>query len=135
AWGGALDAILGGSVFLDPASSQPKGFLTRVYDGNPGQLEEPTGSFLIFDGPRAAFRVSVPPWRTVDRFAFYALEARSRSAASAHLAFEDAAGRSREVTLDRRVVGTRGGLVHVEYRSRSERLAASGGVFRLAYEN
>lgn len=134
-WGGALDAILGGTVFLDPSSTQPKGFLSRIYDGSRGNLADPTGSFLIFDGPRAAFRVAVPEWREVRSIALDALEATSRSRASVHLFFTRAGFPREEIGLSRRVTGRRNGLALARYVGVASGGSWTDGEFLLAYEN
>jgi hypothetical protein len=135
AWGGALDAIVGGTIFLDASSSQPKGFLSRIYDGNRGSLADPTGTFLIFDGPRAAFRIVVPEWREVRSIALDALEATRRSRGSVHLFFTRGGFARQEIVLSRRIVERRNGLAHARYVG----LASSGGwtdgEFLLTYEN
>jgi hypothetical protein len=132
-WGGALDLILGATLRLDAGSSQPHSFVSKLYDGNPGRLEEPTGSFLIFDGARAAVRISLPEWRQVDRVSVFVLEKRGDTAAAIRLAWSGAADAS-AIALERRIVETRAGLARVEYRS-SAPIGARGGQLSLVYEN
>jgi hypothetical protein len=134
-WVGVLDVIMGDDLRLDPTSSQPKGFLSRVRTGSPGSLEDPTGSFLIFDGPRAAFRLRVPEWRSVDSFGFFALERRKGSRAVARLEFTRPAGAARAIPLARRVIATRNGLAHVHYETPQPDLGLAGGELRLVYES
>jgi hypothetical protein len=133
-WGGPLEAMLGGDVRLDASSSQPKGFVSKLYDGNAGALADPTGSFLIFDGPRAAVRVRIPAWREVGSVAVYVLEAAGATQASLGATFTKPGSAPARVEFERRVMGRQAGLVHVEYRS-TRKEALSAGELLVTYEN
>ncbi|HUQ26986.1 MAG TPA: hypothetical protein VM051_00245 [Usitatibacter sp.] len=133
-WGGELEAILGGKVRLDASSSQPKGFTSKLYDGNTGNLESPTASFLIFDGPRAVVRIAVPEWREVGSIAVYVLEATRSSKGALSVSFARQGSPGTRLKFARRVIASKAGLAHVEYRSLPG-AALSGGEFVVTYEN
>jgi len=134
-WGGPLEAMLGGLVHLDASSSQPGGYASRLYDGHVGTLEDPTGTFLVFDDSHAAIRVDVPAWRDVEAFSFYVLESARASKASARVTFTGIDRAQRELPLARRIVATRGAVAHVEYRTTGLEAALSNGQFSLVYDN
>lgn len=134
-WGGALDSILGGSILLDRSSSQPKGFLSRIYDGQFGNVDDPTGSFMIFDGPHAAIRIFAPAWREINSFGFYALETKTLSKAQAILVFKKNNEEIKKVNLLKKTLSSKKGLAHVKYYSQSEDLGLSDGEFFLVYDN
>jgi len=117
AWGGPLEAILGGEVRLDATSSQPRGFVSKLYDGHVGALADPTGSFLVFDGPRAAVRVSVPEWRDVGSVAVFVLEAAGATRAVLSATFAKPGSAPARIEFERRVTERKAGLARVEYRS------------------
>jgi hypothetical protein len=134
-WGGSLDTLLRDNLFLDASASQPKGFLSRAYDGNPGSLSEPTGSFLIFDGPVAAFRLVVPNWRKVKSFGAYVMESTESTQASFELFFEHSEGNREQLRMSRKVIAKKNGLAHVKYETELLTTAKSGGEFLFKYQN
>jgi len=134
-WGGSLDTLLRDNLFLDVSSTQPKGFLSRAYDGNPGNLSEPTGSFLIFDGPVAVFRITVPDWRTVNSFDVFVMESTKRTQASFELFFERKGGNREQLKMSRKVVSRKNGLAHVKYEAELLANAKSDGEFLFKYHN
>lgn len=134
-WDAPLNAMLRANILLTASSSQPKGFVGRLHDGNPGNVDDPTGSFLIFDGPHAAVRIRVPAWRSVDRVDFYTLEARKATRASARVDFKASSGKPRRIAVVREVVAMRGDAAHVRYHSGRHRLALRDGELVVSYDN
>ena len=134
AWGGPLDAILGGAIRLAPSSTQPKGYVSRLFDGNPGQLDDATASYLIFDGPRADIDVRLPEWRSVDRLDVFTLESANTSRARLVATYRAAAA-ERALDFKRQVVDQRGSAVRVRYTARAGGAAWRGGGFEIRYDS
>jgi hypothetical protein len=134
-WTSALDILNGSNIFLDPSSSQPKGFVSRIYDGNLGSLNDPTGSYLIFDDNKAAIRVLVPDWRVINSVDLYALESVEKTKAKVKLYFINLNGRRETLNFTRKVKAIKNGLAQVEYKSWPNNLGKTNGEFLILYDN
>jgi len=132
-WGGALEAIVGPWLTLGEGSARPRGYISKLFDGDVGSLAEPTGSVLIFDGPHVVIDVVVPTWREVGKVEFFAFELTQKTQAHARLSFVDANGRLSRVPLVRRVLEEKERLAHVAYVA--DGLSFRNGKFSFTYEN
>ena len=134
-WGGSLDVILRDNFYFDKLSSQPKGYLSRLYDGDLGNIKDPTGSFLIFDEPIAAFRIVVPPWRYVQNFSVYVLEKNKSSKSSFELFFKYSNGKNQRLRMSKQVINYKNNLAHVKYESEPFKILLNDGEFFFKYNN
>lgn len=62
-------------------SAQPRGYWSKLYDGESGKIEDPS-SFLVFDGKYVALDITLPSWRSLNSVALTAHEPRYRPGAT-----------------------------------------------------
>lgn len=112
--------------------SIPKSSIVRLYDGNLGSLNNIEKTFLEFNQPQANLELALPSWRKTDNISFTAIEV-DKQPSSVSLLFVDEKKIRKILPLKREVIGTRGSLAHVEYRT-SSNLGLPGGTLQLNYQ-
>jgi hypothetical protein len=127
-----LRLLVGEDLAFAAGSSRPLATIARLYDGDPGALDDVASTFVEFDGARAALDYRVKEWRKPRQFVLTALE-KPGDPARLRLVHVDARGRSTPVETTRRVVQRRGEAALVEHAGRAGAGLAAGTI-RIEYQ-
>ena len=135
-WNAVLNVIYGRRIRTEPESSQPLDYINKLVDGVYADfIGLPGTSFLVFDGPKAFIRLTVPDWHEIGTLKFGAGEIKGQKLPQVSIRHLRKDGKTVSIPIQRKFIKSKGRLEVYEYSTTPEDAGIQGGEISIRYDN